>query len=126
MLSDQEQRAWKEIERSYAAEAGERDGTGGQPWTRRSRGGDGVRALAIGGVCIAIMFVLVGAPVAGLGIGAAAALGWLLWRYWPELGRACTTTCLPMVGGLPETGGTGQEPGDDASPGRPRRRPEAD
>ncbi|WP_369134850.1 hypothetical protein [Modestobacter sp. I12A-02662] len=32
------------------------------------------------------VLVLLGAPVAGLAIGAATVLGWALWHTWPQLG----------------------------------------
>jgi hypothetical protein len=123
VLSDHEQRVWHEIERSYADRAGELDGAGrpaARPRTRSSRGSDGVFAVAVGGVCIALMFVLVGAPVVGLAVGGITGLGWLLWRFWPHIGQACATAWLPMAGGVEEASGP-----DDASPGRPRRTPEA-
>jgi hypothetical protein len=125
VLSDHEQRVWHEIERRYSAEAAELDRVDRQPVRRRSRGSEGISAVAVGGICIAIMFALVGAPVAGLAVGGATALGWLLWRFWPQLGTACETACLPMIG-AGEAGGQGQRPVDDASPGRPQRLPQAD
>jgi hypothetical protein len=99
VLSDSEQRVWSEIERRYDADS--------------DRGG--MSALAVGGVCIAIMFVVVGAPVVGLVLGGGTALGWLLWRYWRQVGRACETACLPSAGTA-----------DDRFPGGRRRTPEAE
>jgi hypothetical protein len=78
VLSDQEQRSWKEIERSYAA--------------------DGIRSLAVGAVAIAIMFVVIGAPWAGLVVVLVPALAWVLTRYWRDIGDACATGLVPVDG----------------------------
>src|SRR4051794_24612418 len=61
MLSDQQERAGGEVERNRRR-------------TPDSGGREGVYALAVGGVCIAIMFVLVGVPVVGLAVGGVTAL----------------------------------------------------
>jgi hypothetical protein len=127
VLIDQEQRTWYESERFSAAEAGGRlrgVRQPARPWTRHAGGGEGVSAVAVGGVGIAVMFLLVGEPVVASVIGGASALGWLLWRYWRQLGVACATTCLPMLGEVGGAGGT--EPEQDPSSGRPRRMSEAD
>jgi hypothetical protein len=78
VLSDQEERSWKEIERSFA--------------------GDGIRSLAVGAVAIAIMFVVIGAPWAGLVVVLAPALAWVLTRYWRDIGNACETALVPDQG----------------------------
>jgi hypothetical protein len=105
VLTDQEHRSWTEIERSYAA------GTG-----TRSRGREGLRALAIGAVGLAIMFAAIGAPWAGLVVLAVPALGWVLSRYWRDIGAACAGVMLPMHGWA----------ADDESSQRPRRPQEVD
>ena len=38
---------------------------------------------AVAGARIAVILVLLGVVAGGLAVGAATALGWLLWRYWP-------------------------------------------
>jgi len=81
-------------------------------------------AVAIGGVCIAIMFVVVGAPAVGLVLGGGTALAWLLWRYWRPVGRACETACLPLAG-VRAAARTGNETRDDQSPDGGRRTSEA-
>ena len=48
--------------------------------------------LVVAGAWAAILLVLLGALAAGLAVGVATALGWALWRYWPQLGQADTTT----------------------------------
>jgi hypothetical protein len=63
VLIDQEQWSRNEVERT---------------WTGDSRRSDGLRALAVGAVGIAIMFVVIGAPWAGLVVLAVPALGWVL------------------------------------------------
>jgi len=127
VLSDHERRTWNEIERCYAAEAEERarGRRPAPPWTHGRRAGAGVPAVAVGGVSIAVMFLLVGAPEVAVVIGGASALGWLLWRCWWPLGRAWVATYLPVAGGFGEAGGTGRVREDDASSGRPRRTSEA-
>jgi hypothetical protein len=119
VLNDQEQRSWNEIERSYAAGPDTRAPGGGQPAPARGgdrRGSEGVLALAVGAVGLAIMSVFVGAPVAGLVIVAAPALGWVLWRYWRDIGDACATAVVPMGGWVTD--------GESSRP--PRRAPGAD
>jgi hypothetical protein len=105
VLSDQEQRSWDEIERSYAAESG-----------TRTLGAYGIRAVAVGAVGVAIMLAMIGAPWAGLVVVAAPALGWLLWRYRTDIGGSCTAALVSMDGWVAE----------DAPSQRPGRSPEAD
>ena len=83
MLDDSEQRSWDEIERM---------------WNRDSRGSNGIRALAVGAVGIALMFAVVGAPWAGLAVLAVPALAWVLSRYWRDIGTACEAALLPVTG----------------------------
>ena len=83
MLRNQVMRVWDDVEPFNAAEAEELDRAGRQPAPPRTRdsGREGVLAVVVGGIGIAIMFFLVGEPVVGLVVGGAAALLWLLWRY---------------------------------------------
>src|SRR4051812_50154582 len=67
VLSESEQRSWNEIERM---------------WNEDSRGSNGIRALAVGAVGIAIMFAVIGAPWAALVVLAVPALAWSLSGYW--------------------------------------------
>lgn len=101
MLIDQEQRSRNEVERT---------------WTGDSRRSAGLRALAVGAVGIAIMFVVIGAPWAGLVVLAVPALGWVLSRYWQDIGKACEAVILPVDGWV----------ADDASSQHSRRVPEAE
>jgi hypothetical protein len=83
VLSESEQRSWNEIERM---------------WTEDSRGSNGIRALAVGAVGIAIMFAVIGAPWAALVVLAVPALAWSLSGYWRDIGTACEATLVPMDG----------------------------
>jgi hypothetical protein len=83
VLTDSEQRSWDEIERM---------------WNQDSRGSNGIRALAVGAVGIALMFAVVGAPWAGLAVLAVPALAWVLSRYWRDIGTACEAALLPVAG----------------------------
>jgi hypothetical protein len=101
VLSDHEQKVWDDIERFYAVEAEEPAGAGPQPPGPRKRDSrelnDIPAAVAAGGY-ITFMLILFGAPVAGLAVGTATALGWLLWRYWPQLSTEDAASALPVTG----------------------------
>jgi len=64
----------------------------------RSRGGGGIPALAVAAIGLAIVFVVIGAPIAGVVVLAAPAVAWLLSRYWRDIGAACEAAVLPMDG----------------------------
>ena len=87
MLSHDEQRAWDEIRRRYAVEAEEPARPVLDLAVRRPRSSKpvGLLAAVVAGGCIAILLVIVGAPVAGLAIAVATVPRWLLWRYWSLL-----------------------------------------
>ncbi|MEX5719516.1 hypothetical protein [Geodermatophilus maliterrae] len=77
-------------------------------------------AAVVAGSLLAILLVVLGAPVAGLAIAVAVAPRWLLWRYWSLLdggGRPpapSTTRDVPLDGaGHPSSG----EPRDRRTPG---------
>jgi len=97
VLSESEQRSWDEIERM---------------WAEDRRGGNGMRALAVGAVGVAIMFAVFGAPWAAVVVLAVPVLAWSLSRYWRDLGAAWAAALVPVDGwvDLPE---------------EPRRTPEA-
>jgi hypothetical protein len=71
-LSEEEQRFWDETVRDHQAEAGE-----------------ALPAVVVGGSWGAVLLVLFGVPMAGLAIGAATGVAWLLWRF--RHGRPRTT-----------------------------------
>jgi hypothetical protein len=96
VLSGHEQKVWADIERLYGVEADE-PAQAHRLLPRRQTGHSrGLDEIAIGGVCIAIMLVFVGAPVAGLGIGGATAFGWLLRRFWPQSNGGDTASASPV------------------------------
>lgn len=87
MLSSDEQRAWDEIRRRYTMEAEEPARPVLDLTVRRARSSTPValRAAVVAGGCLAVLLVVLGAPVAGLAIAVATVPQWLLWRYWPLL-----------------------------------------
>jgi hypothetical protein len=88
MLSDQEQQAWDDIQRCWADEAQEpRHARQAAAVLRQPppRDLDEAPLMMIGGIWAALFLALFGATVTGLVVAAAAALGLVLWRYWPLL-----------------------------------------
>jgi hypothetical protein len=88
VLSSHERRILDDIERFYAVEA-EEPALPGRPATQRRprdvRGVDDMPAAVVAGTWIAIFLILFGVVAGGFAVGAATALGWLLWRHWPVL-----------------------------------------
>jgi hypothetical protein len=78
VLSDHEQQIWKDTVRFFDAESEEPVPAGRQSTRRQSQGSSGRNELAVGGACVAIMLVFVGAPVVAVVVGGATALGWLV------------------------------------------------
>jgi hypothetical protein len=97
MLNDHEQRVWDDIERFWAEDAVEppRSVPVARPAPRTLAD---PALLVVAGVSIVIILVLVGAPVVGVAVGVAAALGWWLWHYWPRLGELGSATAWPVFG----------------------------
>ena len=88
MLSADEQQAWEDIQRYYDAETEEPVRIVPLRTSQRRRPGrglDDLPAAVVAGVWITIVLVLLGAAVAGLAVAAATALGWAMWRWWPDL-----------------------------------------
>jgi hypothetical protein len=87
VLSHDEQRAWDEIRRGYAEEAEEPARPVLDLTVRRPRSSTPValRAAVVAGGLLAVVLVVLGAPVAGLAIAVATVPQWLLWRWWPLL-----------------------------------------
>jgi hypothetical protein len=94
VLSSHEQRIWDDIERFYAAEAEEPVRPGLRP-VRRRRDADDLPGLVVAGVWSTILLIVFGAVAAGFAVGAATALGWLLWRHWPLLRDQDTAPASP-------------------------------
>jgi hypothetical protein len=72
VLNRSEQEAWDEIVRAY-------------PQRRRPHGRGELPAVVVGAGWSAVLLVLFGVPMAGLAVGAAAALIWLVWRFLPSV-----------------------------------------
>ena len=86
MLSHGEHRAWNEIRRRCAREAEEPALPVIDLEIRRPRPSTpAVLAAVVAVGCIAVLLVVLGAPVAGLAIAVASVPPWLLWRHWPLL-----------------------------------------
>jgi hypothetical protein len=83
VLSDHEQRALEELERSYAAESSEpvRSGRSTRRSPRRSTRPPGFRVIVVL-ACVSVALVYAGVPAAALALALATAMGWLFWRLW--------------------------------------------
>ena len=89
MLSEREQRALEEIERSLTAGADEPSVPGPPSRPRRRRRTAEhpvVRALTAVGGAAALLLLVLGVPEAAGAVATATVLVWWLWRYWPQLG----------------------------------------
>ena len=101
MLGSDEERAWDEIRRRYAREAEEParrlDLTVQRP---RSSTPVALRAAVVAGGGLAVLLVVLGAPVAGLAIAVATVPQSLLWRYWPLLDGGVGPSAATGTGAL--------------------------
>jgi hypothetical protein len=87
VLSSEERRIWADIEGLWAEEADEPPGA--VPFAaghRRETFPDPVDppVAVVVGAGIAILLLLFGVALAGLGVAATTALGWAAWRHWPR------------------------------------------
>ena len=83
MLSDHEQRALEELERSYATGTAEPVTPGWPPGRAVGRTGRQPGVLVVGVLgCLSIAVAGAGVPAAGLAMATATAIGWLFWRIW--------------------------------------------
>jgi Protein of unknown function (DUF3040) len=83
VLSDHEQRALEDLERSYATEVSEpvQAGRATPRSPRRSNRPPGFRVVVVlAGLSVALVFA--GVPAAGLALALATAIGWSFWRLW--------------------------------------------
>ncbi len=122
MLSHDEQRAWDEIRRRFAVEAEEPARPVLDLTVRRPSPSKPVGLLAgvVAGGCMAILLVIVGAPVAGLAIAVATVPRWLLWRYRPLLDGGVRQSVPTVIRDVPRDGGghpSSQEPRHRPTPG---------
>jgi DUF3040 family protein len=87
MLSDSEQRALAEIERSLAAEDQERVPSragAGRP-AGRTGGHRVARVLTAAGAGISVLLLLGEVPSAAVAVAIATGLLWFLWSHWTQL-----------------------------------------
>jgi hypothetical protein len=124
VLSDHEQQAWKDTVRCFDVEAEEPVRASRHPTHRRTRESHGLDELAVGGLCVAIMLVFIRAPVVGLVVGGATALGWLLWRPLPHLSTTTVACALLLRGDVKGAsdagGGSADTPGSRPLHQRPK------
>ena len=114
MLSRQEQRIWDDVQRFWAEEVEEPPRAAPPAPSHRkwaSRDPADLPAAVVAGAWITLMLVIFGAPAAGLAVGVATALGWALWRGWPQLSRQGAPKTLPNGGKDRTTCGPADEPG---------------
>lgn len=119
MLSRQEQRIWDDVQRFWAAEVDEPPPAAPRApgHTRPSRRNRAFRDPAdlpvavVAGAWITIILIIFGAPAAGLALAVATALGWALWRSWPQLSRQSPPKTVPNGGADRSTRGSADEPG---------------
>jgi hypothetical protein len=81
MLSDHEQRAFEDLERSYATEVSEpvRAGRATRRSPRRSNRPPGYRVVVVL-ACVSVALVFAGVPTGALALALATAIGWSFWR----------------------------------------------
>ncbi len=87
MLSEHEQKIWDEIVRNYRPEVDEAARGCLSKWTGTRGSGPTAElpAVVVGGGWGAVLLILFGVPSAGVAVGAATGLIWLLWRFFPQL-----------------------------------------
>ena len=98
MLSRREREVWDDVQRFWAEEVEEPPRRA--PWAPSfgepaPRNVEALPAGVVAGAWITILLVLFGAPVAGLAVGVATALGWALWHRWPRPSRQGAPDSLP-------------------------------
>jgi hypothetical protein len=112
VLSDHEQRALEELERSYATEASE-PVRSGRP-TRRSRrsnrppGFRGVVVLA----CVSVALVFASVPAAALALALATAIGWSFWLLFSHRTGDGSLPAPPDTGADERHGRADRRPGE--------------
>jgi hypothetical protein len=111
VLSDREQRALEELERSYATEASEpvRSGHATRRPPRRSNRPPGFRVVVVL-ACASVALVFASVPEAALALALATAIGWSFWRLWSH---------RTGDGSLPAPPHTGAEQRHDRADRRP-------
>jgi hypothetical protein len=120
VLNEQEQRIWDDVQRFWAEEVEEPPRAAPPAPSHRNRASRDpadLPAAVVAGAWITVMLVLFGAAVAGLAVGVATALGWALWRSWPQSSARGAPRTVPNGG---EDGTTCGAP-DEPEHRRPRR-----
>jgi hypothetical protein len=99
VLSDHEQRALEELERSYATEASEpvRSGRPTRRSPRRSNRPPGFRVVAVL-ACVSVALVFASVPAAALALALATAVGWSFWRLWSHRTDDGSFPAPPLLG----------------------------
>jgi hypothetical protein len=115
VLNDHERRVLDELERQFTVEA--RGSCGPRPLRRqcrrRDRHGSTVRAVVVVVGWLAVFLLIAGATIAALALAAAAVLGWLVWRYWPQLRDDGAAAVPPQTDEEPTSGASTRRPGVD-------------
>jgi hypothetical protein len=113
VLSDHEQRALEELERSYATEAAEpvRSGYPTRWSPRRSNRPPGFRVVVVLG-CVSAGLVFAGVPAAALALALATAIGWSFWLLWSHRTDDGSIPAPPLFGAHPGHDGAVRRPGE--------------
>jgi hypothetical protein len=98
VLSHSEQRIWDDIERFWADEAEEPERPGVRSPQREEPGSEPTALWGVIGVRIAIVLVLLGAPLAGLALAGSVAVGWAVSRGRRRWRRARDVFSLSEAG----------------------------
>jgi hypothetical protein len=116
VLSDREQQALEEIERSYATEASEpvRSGRAMRRPPLRSDRPPGFRVVVVL-ACVSVALVFASVPAAALAVALATAFGWSFWRLWSHRGDDGSLPAQP-------DGADERRDGADRRPGESIRR----
>ena len=111
MLSDHEQRALEELERSYATEAAEpvRSGYPTRRSPRRSNRPPGFRVVVVL-ACVSVALVFASVPAAALALALATAIGWSFWLLWSRRTDG-SNPAPPLIGADHGPDGSDRRPG---------------
>jgi hypothetical protein len=112
VLSDHEQRALEELERSYALDAPEPVTSGAGPTRAVGRTGR-PPGLLVGSVlgCVSVALLISGVAAAALALATATAIGWLFWRVWSRRTVGGAIAASPP-GARHGQSGPGRRPGE--------------
>ena len=113
MLSDHEQRALEELERSYATDGAEpvRSGRPTRRSPRRSNRPPGFRVVVVL-TCVSVALVFASVPAAALALALATAIGWSLWLLWSHRTDDGSMPAPPLLGAYHGPDGAVRRPGE--------------